>query len=79
MAADPDAVREEARRALEPLSIGLIEKMKGGAKSFLQAGAEDAYCGDPAAASIDEGRRQIELLGDMIVATVREAWPELFG
>jgi creatinine amidohydrolase len=78
MAADPDAVRDEARRELPALELGLIEKMKGGAKSFVQAGAVEAYCGDPAAASAEEGRRQIQLLGEMIVGTVREAWPELF-
>jgi len=79
LAADPAAVRDEARRALPPVEIGLIGKMREGVRSFVQAGASEAYCGDPAAATADEGRAQIGLLGDMIVATVRETWPELFA
>ncbi len=78
MAADPEAVRDEVRRALPPVTIELIEKIKAGAKSFAQAGAGHAYCGDPAAASVDEGKEQIERLAGMIVTSVREAWPELF-
>ncbi len=79
MASDPGAVREELRGALPPLEIGLIEKMRGGAQSFREAGADEAYCGDPASASADEGRVLVERLAEMIVEEVRETWPELFG
>lgn len=79
MAADPEGVREDRRTALEPLEIGLIEKMKGGAKTFVQAGAEEAYCGDPGAASAAEGEDLIDQLATMIVESAREAWPELFA
>ena len=77
LAADPDAVREDERLALPPHSISLIEKMQSGARSFIQAGASEAYCGDPAAASAEEGRERIDALADMVVASVLEAWPEL--
>ena len=53
--------------------------MKAGVKSFREAGAEQAYCGDPASASADEGRELIERLAEMIAVTVRETWPELFA
>jgi creatinine amidohydrolase len=76
--ADPGAVREAARAKLPPLRIDLIEKMRAGVTTFLDAGAERAYCGDPAAASAAEGRELVERLAEMIVACVREAWPELF-
>ena len=79
LAADPGAVREKERAALEPLSIHLIEKMQAGAKSFLEAGAVDAYCGDPRAASAAEGEELIEALAAMIVTSVEEAWPELLA
>ena len=47
-------------------------------EGFKEAGAENAYCGDPARASAEEGRELVERLADMIVGTVRETWPELF-
>ena len=79
MAADPGGVREDKRRALPAVPLGLIEKMRSGARSFVQAGAEEAYCGDPAAATVAEGHQQIDALGTMIVESVRDAWPELFA
>ena len=78
LAADPDSVREQARAGLAPVAIDLIEKMRAGARSFVQAGATEAYCGDPAAASAEEGRERIEALARMIVQSAREAWPDLF-
>jgi creatinine amidohydrolase len=78
MAADPDSVRAE-QRALAPVAIGLLEKMQQGVRSFAQAGASAAYCGDPAAASAVEGRERIQALARMLVESIREAWPELFA
>ena len=60
------------------VSIGLLERLQEGVASFREAGAERAYCGDPAAASAAEGRELVERLAEMIVTSVREAWPELF-
>lgn len=78
LAADPDAVREAERKHLLPVAIGLLERLREGVRSFRAAGADQAYCGDPAAASAEEGRELVERLAEMIVASVREAWPELF-
>jgi creatinine amidohydrolase len=77
LAEDPEAVREEERSGLAPLTIDLIEKMRAGARSFVQAGATEAYCGDPAAASAEEGRVLIDALAAMTVETVRETWPDI--
>jgi len=77
LAADAAHVRRE-REELAPVSIGLLAKMESGVRSFAQAGAREAYCGDPAAASTEEGRTIIAALAAMIVTTVREAWPDLF-
>ena len=77
LAADPGAVRDDERTALPRVDIGLIEKVRAGAKSFIQAGASDAYCGDPARASAEEGDELIDALARMIVTSVKETWPEL--
>jgi creatinine amidohydrolase len=79
LAADPGSVREAERKKLAPLQIHLIDKMKSGMHSFQMAGAEQAYCGDPAAASANEGRELVERLADMVLASAREAWPDLFS
>jgi len=78
LASDPTAVREDERRKLAPVSIHLIEKMKAGVTDFMAAGADHAYCGDPAAASAAEGRELVDRLSDMLLVSMREAWPELF-
>jgi creatinine amidohydrolase len=79
LAADQAAVREAELRALPPVSVQLIEKMRAGARSFREMGAERAYCGDPAAASADEGNELIDRLAEMLVVSVRETWPDLFA
>ena len=78
LAADPSAVRENERKELKPLAVDLIGKMHSGVTSFMEAGAEEAYCGDPASASAEEGDDLIGRLADMVVISVEEAWPELF-
>lgn len=79
LASDPEHVREGERSALQPHGIDLIAKMKGGAKTFQEAGADAAYCGDPAAASAEEGRELIEALARMTFTCAQEAWPALLG
>ena len=78
MAADPESVREGERKTLASKKIDLLAKMKQGVSTFRDAGAERAYCGDPAAASAREGRERIETLARQIVTLARESWPELF-
>lgn len=77
--ADPRSVREEARLGLAPLRIDLLEKMKAGARTFREAGASEAYCGDPAAASAAEGAELVERLAEVVLDCARRAWPELFA
>jgi len=77
LAADPGAVREDERVALPEVEIGLIERIKAGARNFKECGADQAYCGAPAEASADEGATLVDALATMVVETVREAWPEL--
>ena len=79
LAADPEGVRESERAALPPAEIDLIGGIRRGARSFAELGADRAYCGDPAAATCEQGRELIERLADMLVTSIREAWPDLFG
>jgi len=78
LAQDGASVRAEAH-ALAPVAIDLIAKLKAGVRSFAEAGASAAYCGDPAAASAEEGQTHVAALARMLVESVREAWPELFA
>jgi creatinine amidohydrolase len=75
LAARPELVREQARTRLAPRPIDLAQAMKAGARSFGDAGAPDAYFGDPAAATVEEGDAIYALLVTMIVQTIAETWP----
>ena len=45
----------------------------------LMMGGDNAYCGDPASASAEEGHESIGALADMLVTSILETWPELGG
>ena len=46
--------------------------LKKGAKSFAEAGGEDAYFGDPTAASVEEGEAHFETLADILTLSIME-------
>jgi creatinine amidohydrolase len=71
MAAAPDMVRERERISLAPID-GLMPALKKGAKTFAEAGGEDAYFGDPTAASAEEGEAFLETLGEIVSLSVME-------
>lgn len=75
LAARPELVRESARGALEPKPIDLAKAMKSGVKTFKEAGAGDAYFGDPKSASVAHGEEIYRLLVEMVVTEVGETWP----
>lgn len=79
LAADPGAVREGERAALEPNEVGLVQKMLAGAKDFIEIGATAAWCGDPASATAEEGRGLIDQLSEITYVTAREEWPDRFA
>ncbi len=76
LAADPAAVRPHA--GLPAVRIDLMQKMQQGVKTFQEAGADQAYCGEPARSSREEGERLYEILGSQVVRLARENWPQLF-
>ncbi len=71
MAAAPQMVRERERISLPPMD-GLMPALKKGAKTFVEAGGEDAYFGDPTAASAEEGESYFEALGEILSVSVME-------
>jgi creatinine amidohydrolase len=73
MAARPELVRDEIRAGLAPVPISLSVAMREGKHTFVEMGAERAYFGTPAAATVDEGRDLYDRLAAMVVAEVRAA------
>jgi creatinine amidohydrolase len=71
MAAAPDKVREKARISLPPMDA-LAPAIKKGAKTFVEAGGEDAYFGDPTASSAEEGEASFETLSEILTLSVME-------
>jgi creatinine amidohydrolase len=71
MAAAPDQVRERERISLPPMD-GLAAALKKGAKTFAEAGGEDAYFGDPTAASTETGEAMFEALAGILGLAVAE-------
>jgi creatinine amidohydrolase len=71
MAAAADQVREKERISLPPMD-GLAAALKKGAKTFAEAGGEDAYFGDPTAASAEEGEAMFEALSGILALHVAE-------
>jgi creatinine amidohydrolase len=70
MAARPELVREEIRRALPKIDVDLAKKIRDGAKDFGACGGPDAYFGNPAGASIDDGNRFYDILADIVVEAI---------
>jgi len=71
MAAAPEMVRERERISLPPME-SLASAMKKGAKTFEEAGAEEAYFGDPTAASAEDGEGYFEALAESMSVSVME-------
>ena len=69
---DPEeVVREKARISLPPMD-GLMPALKKGAKTFVEAGGEDAYFGDPTAATAEDGETSFETLSEILTLSVME-------
>jgi creatinine amidohydrolase len=73
LAERPELVDDAVRRALPPRDISLSEAIRQGRTSFEQAGLAEAYCGDPAAASAQEGGESVALLGEILAEAVLDA------
>jgi creatinine amidohydrolase len=72
MACAPTMVRDHERISLAPVD-GLMAALKKGAKTFGEAGGEDAYFGDPTAANVEDGENLFEALAEILSLSVRES------
>ncbi len=76
LAARPELVRETRRAGLPPKPIDLAKAMRDGVRTFEAAGADQAYFGDPAGASAEEGEEIYGRLVEMVLTEIAEmAWP----
>ncbi len=75
LARRPDLVREAVRRELPANPASLSRAIWKGHKTFEEAGGPDAYFGDPAAATAEEGEATVAVLG----AILEEAVLEMLG
>jgi creatinine amidohydrolase len=72
LAARPELVRPHA--ALPELDIDLVAKMKGGAKTLVDAGGPDAYLGDPRSATREEGEATYARLAEIVCEVIAEGF-----
>jgi creatinine amidohydrolase len=77
LAARPDVVRMDLLPTLEPVWIDLPAKLRGGARTFLEAGATLGYFGDPASSTVEEGHRMLDVLAEIVVMALRDAGVDL--
>ena len=73
MASQPNLVREDLRKGLEPNPASLSVAIRDGKTNFHDAGGDQAYFGYPADASADEGKETIKILGGILADAVRES------
>ncbi len=67
-----DLVREDRMRHLPPHPMSLATAIREDKKTFEEAGGHDAYFGDPAAATAEEGEASITALGSILEDAVLE-------
>ena len=80
MAVDQSLVDEERRKSLPYLPINLVDKLfKEHLDEFMAFGMAEAYCGDPAAASVEEGEALLELLSTFIIEDVERLFSGMGG
>lgn len=73
LASRPDAVRENVLDELAASGFGMVEALAAGHRSFEAAGAQEAWVGDPGAASAEHGHAQLVVLGEILADAVTEA------
>lgn len=73
LALRPDLVRSEIARELPAHPVPLAQRIREGARDFIECGMDRAYCGDPAAATADEGHASLAVLTALVVEAVLAA------
>ena len=70
MAIRPDWVKNDVASALPEHVVPLHEHIAAGAENFVACGVDQAYCGNPAGASVEEGEQSLQTLATMVVEAV---------
>ncbi|MFT7670678.1 MAG: creatinine amidohydrolase [Planctomycetota bacterium] len=78
LAIAPERVRMEALEGLQAVAVELPKEIPGVNRSLLDLGANQAYLGDPGAASAEQGQRILSDLACALALACRGAWPDLF-
>lgn len=73
LALRPDLVRQDLARELPAHVVPLAQRIREGARNFDECGMDRAYCGDPSAATAEEGHRSLAVLTDLVVEAVLTA------
>jgi creatinine amidohydrolase len=66
----PEAVHDQIRLSLPPNPSSLSQAIKAGKRTFADAGGPQAYFGNPAAATAEEGARLVDALGTILEEAV---------
>jgi creatinine amidohydrolase len=69
----PEWLRVDVAAALPPVPISLSKAIREGKKTFEESGLDRAYCGDPAAATPEEGRTRVDALGAILADALLDA------
>ena len=74
MMRNPELLDMDQIKSLKPNYAGefLFQKIGEGAKDFLECGAPDAYFGDPASATAENGNRQYDIFSDIVAEEAME-------
>lgn len=74
LAIAPELVDHAAAASLPAVTVALHEKIAAGAQNFAECGLDRAYCGDPAAATAEEGHASLDVLSDMVLEAVNASF-----
>lgn len=74
LAVYPELVRSSAAAELPEVFVPMHEKIKAGARDFLECGMDQAYCGAPAGGTAEEGRATYKVLATMVLECVRDSF-----
>jgi creatinine amidohydrolase len=73
MAVDPSLVNEERRKKLKDLPIDLVERLfNEQLDEFKKMGLTESYCGNPAAASAENGEEGLDIFSNFVVEGVED-------
>lgn len=75
LALRPELVRWDVALQLPAHPVPLAERIKAGARDFRECGMDQAYCGEPAAASAAEGEASLVVLAELVVEAVLTSLP----